>query len=176
MMKEIKSTSELMAVSVRQGVEMKEVEAKVVLGYLEGHDYCLLMADDFTMILHDLTEGDISNNDMDYNIRQVVEFCQEMNEELLLENSSKDDPDEEYLLDLRKDELILDSLMKRTESVIPPAVQTYRVVIVEQLKKVVPVEAASWEEARMKVEDAWKSGEHVLTAEDFTGASFTLGG
>lgn len=175
-MQEIKKPEELMAVSVRQGVDMNETEAEVVLGYLEGHDYCLLMADDFAMALHDLTEGDISNNDMDYNIRQAVEFCQEMNEELLLENSSKDEPDEEYLLDLRKDELILDALMKRAESVIPPAVQTYKVVIVEHLKKVVPVEAASWAEARMKIEDAWKNGEHVLTAEDFAGVSFTLGG
>lgn len=175
-MQEIKKPEELMAVSARQGVDMNETEAEVVLGYLEGHDYCLLMAEDFTMTLHDLTEGDISNNDMDYNIRQAVEFCQEMNEELLLENSSKDAPDEEYLLDLRKDELILDALMKRAESAIPPTVQTYKVVIVEHLKKVVPVEAASWEEARMKVEDAWNHGEHVLTVEDFAGVSFTLGG
>lgn len=175
-MQEIKKPEELMAVAVRQGVDMNETEAEVVLGYLEGHDYCLLMAEDFTMALHDLTEGDISNNDIDYNIRQAVEFCQEMNEELLLENSSKDDPDEEYLLDLRKDELILDALMKRAESVIPPTVQTYKVVIVEHLKKVVPIEAASWAEAQLKVEDAWKNGEHVLTAEDFAGVSFTLGG
>lgn len=173
-MKEIRNASELVAVSVRQGVELKEIEAEVILGYMEGHDYTLLMSEDFTMMLHDIAGGEDNDNDMPYNIRQAVEFCQEMNEELLLDSSSKDDPDEEYLLDLRKDELILDSLMKRVEAVIPPTVQKYNVVIVEHLKKTVPVDAASWAEARMKVEDAWKSGDYVLTAEDFAGVSFTL--
>jgi hypothetical protein len=173
-MKEIKNASELVAVAVRQGLEMKETEAAVVLGYIEGHDYTLLMGEDFTMMLHDIAGGEGNDNDMPYNIRQAVEFCQEMNEELLLDNSAKDDPDEEYLLDLRKDELILDGLMKRAETVIPPTVQKYNVVIIEHLKKVAPVDAASWAEARMKVEDAWKSGDYVLTAEDFAGVLFTL--
>lgn len=175
-MKEIKKPEELVAVATRQGMEMNLTEAAVVLGYLEGHDYCLLMADDFTMTLHDLTEGDISSNDMHYNIRQAVEFCQEMNDELLLENAAKDEPDEEYLLDLRKDELILDALMKRAKEVIPPVVSTYKVAIIERLKMVVTEQATSWEEAVMKVRDAWNKGEYVLGADDFTRVDFTLEG
>ena len=52
---------------------------------------------------------------------------------------------------------------------------TYDVVIIEYLKKVVPVEAASWEEAKMLVNEAWDNGTYVLTADDFAGVSFTLG-
>ena len=41
----ITKSEELMAVSVRQGVELAAIEAKVLLGYLEGHDYSLMMDD-----------------------------------------------------------------------------------------------------------------------------------
>ena len=43
----ITKSEELMAVSVRQGVELAAIEAKVLLGYLEGHDYSLMMDDKF---------------------------------------------------------------------------------------------------------------------------------
>lgn len=174
-MKEIDGAGDLIAAATRQGIELNSVEADIILGYIGGHDYALLMGEDFQTALHDLNDGGGHENDMEYNVRQVIEFCREMNGELLLENSSKDEPDEEYLLDLRKDELILDRLMKRAETAIPPVIREYKVVIVEHLKKVIPVEAASWGEAEMKVKDAWKNGEHVLTAEDFAGVSFTLG-
>lgn len=99
-----------------------------------------------------------------------------MNDELLTENSGKEDPDQAYLLDLRKDELILGGLMKRVAVVIPPVVRRYDVVIVEYLKKVVLTEAASWAEAESKVKRAWEDGEHILDADNFAGVTFTLGG
>lgn len=175
-MTEIRKPEELVAVATRQGMEMNLTEAAIVLGYLEGHDYCLLMAEDFTMMLHDIAGGEGNEDDMAYDIRQAVEFCQEMNEELLTENSAKDEPDEELLLDLRKDELILDALMEKAEKVIPPVVREYKVVIVEHLKMVVTEEAASWAEAEMKVQKKWKNGDYILDAEHFAGVSFTMGG
>lgn len=104
-MKEIEGAGDLIAAAARQGMELDGIEADIILGYIRGHDYALLMGEDFQTVLHDLNDGDDRENDMEYNVRQVIEFCQEMNGELLLENSSKDEPDEEYQLDLRKDEL-----------------------------------------------------------------------
>ena len=45
--------------------------------------------------------------------------------------------------------------------------------IIENLRKVVPVEAASWDEARLKAEEMWKNGECVLTTADFAGVNYT---
>ena len=66
-------------------------------------------------------------------------------------------------------------MMERAKVALPPRTSTYDVVIVEYLKKVVPVEAASREEAKMLVNEAWDNGTYVLTADDFAGVSFTLG-
>ena len=66
-------------------------------------------------------------------------------------------------------------MMERAKVALPPRTSTYDVVIVEYLKKVVPVEAASWEEAKMLVSEAWDNGTYVLTADDFADVSFTLG-
>ena len=153
----ITKSEELMAVSVRQGVELAAIEAKVLLGYLEGHDYSLMMDDKFHLALHDNQDGEDADNDQPYTIRDCIDFCQEMNSEL------------------QKDELILDGMMERAKVALPPRTSTYDVVIVECLKKVVPVEAASWEEAKMLVSEAWDNGTYVLTADDFADVSFTLG-
>ena len=153
----ITKSEELMAVSVRQGVELAAIEAKVLLGYLEGHDYSLMMDDKFHLALHDNQDGENADNDQPYTIRDCIDFCQEMNSEL------------------QKDELILGMMMERAKVALPPRTSTYDVVIIEYLKKAVPVEAASWEEAKMLVNEAWDNGTYVLTADDFAGVSFTLG-
>ena len=171
----ITKSEELMAVSVRQGVELDAIEAKVLLGYLEGHDYSLMMDDKFHLALHDNQDGENADNDQPYTIRDCIDFCQEMNSELLLEESGKEGGDPDYFSELQKDELILGMMMERAKVALPPRTSTYDVVIVESLKKVVPVEAASWEEAKMLVNEAWDNGTYVLTADDFAGVSFTLG-
>lgn len=177
-MNEIKSAESLVSVSVRQGLQMNLVEADIILGYMEGHGFSLMSDGQFQMKLHDTEEEEKYgySKDQPYTIREAVEFCQEMNEELLQDASSKEQRDESYILDLRKDDLILSGLIKRAASVIPPVIRRYNIIILEYLKRVVPVEAASWEEAKSKVEQAWKNGEHVLTADDFAGVSFNTGG
>lgn len=85
----ITKSEELMAVSVRQGVELAAIEAKVLLGYLEGHDYSLMMDDKFHLALHDNQDGENADNDQPYTIRDCIDFCQEMNSELLLEEAGK---------------------------------------------------------------------------------------
>ncbi len=175
-MTEIKKAEELVAVAVRQGVQMNLVEADIILGYMEGHGFALLSDEQFQMALHDTEEEEKYGytKDQPYTIREAVEFCQEMNGEMLLDASSKDTPDENEVLDLRKDALILDGAMGKAAAVIPPVIRRYNIVIIEHLKRVVPVEAASWEEAKSKVERAWKNGEHVLSADDFAGVSFNM--
>ena len=131
----------------------------------------------FQMALHDTEEEEKYgySTDQPYTIREAVEFCQEMNEELLMDASSKEHRDDSYILDLQKDDLILSGLMDRAASVIPPVIRRYNIVIVEYLKKIVTVEAASWEEAKSKVELAWKDGEYVLSSADFAGVTFNTG-
>lgn len=177
-MNEIKKAEDLVAVSTRQGLQMNLVEADIVLDYIEVYGFVLTCDEQFRMVLHDTEEEEKYgySKDQPYTIREVVEFCQEMNEELLMDVSSNEQRDESYILDLRKDELILSGLMERTASVIPPVIRQYNIIIMEYLKRVVPVDAASWEEAKSKVEQAWKNGEYDLTAEDFAGVSFnTIG-
>lgn len=48
----------------------------------------------------------------------------------------------------------------------------YRVTITEALKRTVDVTAESKEAAEQIVGDEWYSGEHILTADDFTGVEF----
>ena len=108
----ITKSEELMAVSVRQGVELAAIEAKVLLGYLEGHDYSLMMDDKFHLALHDNQDGEDADNDQPYTIRDCIDFCQEMNSELLLEEAGKEGGDPDYFSELQKDELILDRMME----------------------------------------------------------------
>ena len=166
-----------MAVSIRQGLQMNLVEADIVLGYIEGHGFSLMSNEQFQMALHDTEEEEKYgySKDQPYTIREAVEFCQEMNEELLRDASSEEYCDESRILDLRKDDFILSGLVERATAVIPPVIRRYNIVILEYLKRVVPVEAASWEEAKSKVEQAWKAGEYVLSADDFAGVSFNTG-
>ena len=103
----ITKSEELMAVSVRQGVELAAIEAKVLLGYLEGHDYSLMMDDEFHLALHDNQDGENADNDQPYTIRDCIDFCQEMNSELLLEEAGKEGGDPDYFSELQKDELHL---------------------------------------------------------------------
>ncbi len=176
-MTEIKKAEELVAVAARQGVQMNLIEADIVLGYMEGHGYALVSDEQYRVMLHDIEEEEKYGytNDEPYTIREAVKFCQEMNEKLLLDASSKEQRDERYILDLRKDDLILGGLVEKVVTVIPPTIRRYNIIILEYLKRVVSVEAASWEEAKVKVEKAWKDGEYVLGADDFAGVSFNTG-
>ena len=97
-----------------------------------------MMDDKFHLALHDNQDGENADNDQPYTIRDCIDFCQEMNSELLLEEAGKEGGDPDYFSELQKDELILGLMMGRAKAVLPPRTSTYDVVIVEYLKKVVP--------------------------------------
>ena len=44
----------------------------------------LMMDDKFHLALHDNQDGENADNDQPYTIRDCIDFCQEMNSELLL--------------------------------------------------------------------------------------------
>ena len=175
-MKKIDKTEELIAAAARQGVEVNMTEAKIVLGYMESHGSELLMGEKYELTLHDQTDGDSHDADEAQTIRDIIELCKELNEELLLDACSTTEPDAEEQLDLRKDGLIIEGLLTKAAAAVPPTLRRYNMAVVEHWKKTVPVVAASWAEAKMKVEQMWKDGEVVLSSEDFAGASFTQEG
>ena len=102
----ITDAAHLITVAMRQGV----VEADMILGYLEGHDFCLMASSNGKTVRHDEQYGEEHRGDEPYTIQDAVEFCQEMNEDLIRDISCTS---REYLVQLRKDEKILDALMAR---------------------------------------------------------------
>lgn len=106
----ITDAAHLITVAMRQGVILDSVEADMILGYLEGHDFCLMASSDGRTVRHDEQYGEDHKSDEPYTIQDAVEFCQEMNEDLIRDISCTS---REYLVQLRKDEKILDALMAR---------------------------------------------------------------
>lgn len=170
--KTIEYPERLAAVAARQGLQMASIEAWIVLKLLDDHGYILKMTEDFELLLCDTQDGD-SAEDEPYTILDCIELCQEMNEELLGDSLSKKDGDERELESLQKDELILNGLMIRAANALPARVRVFNVAIIESLRKVFPIEAASWDEARLKAEEMWKNGECILTTGDFAGVTYT---
>lgn len=175
-MKEITKAKELIAVSVRQGLDMDSVEAQIVLGYIEGMDFAIMSDDDFKTMLHDNQDGEKNDEDEEYTVRDFIEMAVESNTELTEEARTSDSHDEKYLCELEKDGYILDKLVERAKVMIKAQEKEYKVVIMEYLKMVVPVMAESWAEAEVKVKDGYRNEEYVLTADNYAGTTFSLGG
>lgn len=112
-MDRITKPEELVAYAARQGIPISIGEADILLGYMEGHDYCLMLDGSDAMLRHDEQDGADHNEDLAYSIPDAVIFCLEMNEELLRENKSQEEPDTCYLSQPRKDGQILDALMEK---------------------------------------------------------------
>ena len=174
MIKKIEAQEELVASAARQGVTICGTEAEIVLSYVKVHGYELLADDDFKLYLHDDSEGENHGGDSEQTIRDIVELCKELNEEMLMDSYSEESPDYDDQLELRKDTLILEAMLERAQQVIPPTIRRYDVVIIEHRKKVVPTLAASWAEAEGRVREMWENGEVIIEQRDFTG--ITLGG
>lgn len=143
---------------------------------LDMQVYELLTDDDYKLYLHDESAGEDNSYDEPQTVRDIVELCKELNEEMLLDSYSEESPDYDDQLELRKDTLILETLLTKAERVIPPTVRRYNVVIVEHRKKLVPVLAASWAEAEERVREMWENGEVVIGQSDFTGIMISSGG
>lgn len=104
----VSDAESLISIAIRQGVVLNADEADMILGYLEGHDYCLMVDDVGATIRHDEQYGNDHSEDESYSIRDAIMFCQEMNDDLLHEEQ-----DEDFLSKLRMDEQVLSTLMER---------------------------------------------------------------
>lgn len=105
------------------GLKLKPIEAEIMLGYLEGSDFCLLhrfddRLDCEVLCIHDNQSTDEDSGEDVNNIWQVVEFCRHANEVILSEQEDLRNPPEEYVRDLRKDEAILDRLRRASADAI----------------------------------------------------------
>ena len=118
----------------------------------------------------------ITGADSAETVRDIVELCKELNEEMLLDSYSTQEQDADDQLELRKDTLVLETLLAKAEKVIPPTVRRYDVVVIEHRKKLVPVLAASWAEAEARVREMWENGEVVIGQSDFAGIMISSGG
>ena len=175
-MNSIQTTEELVASSARQGVTICGTEAEIILAYIKVHGYELLTDDDYKLYLHDESAGEDNSHDEPQTVRDIVELCKELNEEMLLDSYSEESPDYDDQLELRKDTLILETMLDRAQRVIPPTIRRYDVVVVEHRKKVVPTLAASWAEAEARVREMWENGEVVIGQSDFAGITIGSGG
>ena len=175
-MKKIELTEELIATAARQGVTICGTEAEIVLAYIKVQGYELLTDDDYKLYLHDESAGEDNSYDEPQTVRDIVELCKELNEEMLLDSYSTQEQDADDQLELRKDTLVLETLLAKAEKVIPPTVRRYDVVVIEHRKKLVPVLAASWAEAEARVREMWENGEVVIGQSDFAGIMISSGG
>lgn len=112
----IKEAGQLIKAAQKHGIELSTKEADTMLGYLEGHDYCLMADDSGMTARHDEQYGDSHQEDEPYSVQEAVEFCQEMNQDLLRDSEQG----EEYSAHLRKDEQLLDALMERVAASCQP--------------------------------------------------------
>ena len=175
-MQKIERQEELIATAARQGVTICGTEAEIVLAYIKVHGYELLTDDDYKLYLHDESAGEDHTHDGAETVRDIVELCKELNEEMLLDSYSTQEQDADGQLELRKDTLILETLLAKAEKVIPPTVRRYDVVVIEHRKKLVPVLAASWAEAEARVREMCENGEVVIGQSDFAGIMISSGG
>lgn len=167
-MKEIVTSGMLVKIADRQGVQMTDDDAAIVIGYMGGHDYCLLTDEAGNLYRYDWQDGSKLDEEKveEYSLLEAVEFAAERNGELQDENG--DDP--KYLDTLRRDEAVLaglyDSLTCGEDR------REYTVRITEHLRKEVKVAASSPEEAEQIVSDRWRCGAYVLEADDFWDVDF----
>lgn len=104
---------DLMLAASQQGLSLDIGEAGVILGYLEGHEYCLVVDGEGRLLRHDEQYGTDHREDMPYTIQDAILFCQEMNENLIRDVDFWERPDEDYLSQLRQDEQTLAALTAR---------------------------------------------------------------
>lgn len=106
------------------GLKLKPIEAEIMLGYLEGSDFCLLhrfddRLDCEVLRIHDNQSTDEDSGEIVYKIAQVMEFCQRCNAAILSEQENLRNSPDEYVRELRKDEALLNRLVAAAWRAVP---------------------------------------------------------
>ncbi len=165
-MQEIVTSRKLIEIAADQGVFMTDYEASLIIGYMNGHEYSLVVDEKGKMYRMD--EQEDGESDEEYSVEEAIVFAAEMNDSLQEENQN----DQAYLKELQDDEKILNSLY----AFLHPADGKcrYNVEITETMQKTVSVVAATPEEAHRIVNDRWSSGYYTLDADNFVGVDFEV--
>lgn len=106
------------------GLKLKPIEAEIMLGYLEGSDFCLPhrfddRLDCEVLRIHDNQSTDEDSGEIVYKIAQVMEFCQRCNTAILSEQENLRNSPDEYVRELRKDEALLNRLVAAAWHAVP---------------------------------------------------------
>ena len=100
-------------VALQQGIALSHTEAKTILGYLEGHDYVLLLDECSNTMRHDIQSEDDHTEDTSYSVKDTVQFAIDMNEDLLRDTEIAANTVDGRLDVLNEDHHILTALMDR---------------------------------------------------------------
>lgn len=100
------------------GIKLEQTEAEIILGYLEGSDFCLLSNWDCKakcdgLYIHDNQDTDENSGDEVFKFLDVVDFCQFANCEILAEQDGLRNPPADYVSILKRDDVILQRLCER---------------------------------------------------------------
>lgn len=106
------------------GMKLEPIEAEMLLGYLEGSDFCLLFEFNCdyhceVLRIHDNQSTDEDSGEIVYKIAQVMEFCQRCNAAILSEQENLRNSPDEYVRELLKDEALLNRLVAAAWHAVP---------------------------------------------------------
>lgn len=140
----IENANQFVAAAVRNGVGICALHAAVALKYFDSNDEQLVQGDNYKFWL--VPKSDPGNG-YEHNVAELFEVATEEADEIYNDACSNEQTDGDTLLRLSEDIYILNIAANEARKVIPVEVKTYAVNIIEQLRKTVYVEAASYNEA-----------------------------
>lgn len=154
---EIQNANQFVAAAVRNGVCIKALHAAIALKYFDIKRERLTQGNNYKLWLE---PKDDPGNGYEYNVAELFEIALEYAEEVHGDACSDRRTDEDLMLWLSEDLYILNIAVEEARKVIPVEINTYAVNIIEQLRKTVYVEAASFNEAEEIVKENYSKGEY----------------
>lgn len=170
-MRKVENAEDFVVVAARQGVTISEIEAQVLVESFHMGSYGLCRDDCFNLSAYPFDEEDFNG----YEDRSIEEVCLEaieIIEELMVDAVADGNG---AIEDLRKNLYILHVAEEKIKQVVPPTVREYQVLIVENLKKLVTVEAASIAEAISVAKENYENGDYLMDEPgNYAGAYFNV--
>lgn len=140
----IENANQFVAAAARNGVGIKILHAAIALKYFDGNNERLVQGGNYKLWLESTNDP---GNGCEYNVAELFEIAHEYAEETYGDARLNGLTEEDLLLRLSEDLYILDIAVNEARKVIPVEIKTYDVNIIEQMRKTVCVEAASYNEA-----------------------------
>ena len=115
-MTELTKAEDLIFAADKQGIQMGLTAADTILGYMEGHDYMLMVDQNHQTKRHDQQDGEDHGRDEEYSVKDALQFCLDMAEDLLEETENADESDAAYIAQLEKNCAILSDVLYGSKS------------------------------------------------------------